>query len=138
MEEGFEVVPENKLDFVQNVVSKEDCVQLKEVTPEPSNLIRDNKSEDEAGVAIAKSLIHEDKLIPPPGPEPIEADAKKTAKALTPEPIPTPQPIGSLAPDSIKARTPELIKDITSPGPECEPIGSVEDNTKEGGLEVNE
>ena len=133
MEDGFEVVQENKLDFVQNFVGKEDFFQLKEVTLEASN----NNSEDEAGIAIAKSLIQEDKLILPPEPEPIEADATKPGKDLTPEPIPTPQPIGSLAPDPMPARTPELIKDSTSPSPECEPIRSVEDNTKEGGLEVN-
>ena len=43
-------VLENKLDFVQNVISREDC--FKDVTPEPSNLIQANKSEDEGSMTL--------------------------------------------------------------------------------------
>ena len=145
MEEGFEVVQENKLDFVQNVASNEGCFQLKEVTPEPSNLIQDNKSVDEDSIGITEPLIPQYKIIPPPGPEPIEADATKHTKTPTPEsskdeaqyPTPT-HPIGSHTSDPIKVITPEIVKDKTSPGPECEQIRSVEDKNREGGLEVNE
>ena len=145
MEDGFEVVQENKLDFVQTVLSKEDCFKLKEVTPEPSNLLQDNKSEDDASIGIAKPLILEGDSIPLPGPQQVEADATKPAEARTlnaykdkaQEPMPTPQPISSPIPEHIQAMTQELIKDNTSPGPECEGIGSVEDY-REGGLELNE
>ena len=106
MEDEFEVVPEDRLEYVKNAIGKE---EQREVT-------QDNKLAEKAIIDITEAK--------PPFPEAIRTPTQETdvtpettkiqAQEANPEP-PTDEPAGAPTPEN------------TATGPEVEAIGAVED-----------
>ena len=124
---------ENKIDFVQNVINKEEAM-------EPNCPRDDNKQLQKSIIDITKPPFPEAMIIPTSELDPIASNVTEKEKAPTPETLQF-QAQETLNPEHILENTPatttkESINE--SPGLEVEVVGSVEDNIRDGDVESDE
>ena len=123
---------ENKIDFVQNVINKEEAM-------EPNCPRDDNKQLQKSIIDITKPPFPEAMIIPTSELDPIASNVTEKEKAPTPETLQFQAP--ETKPEHILDNTPTTTTKESiyeSPGLEVEVVGSVEDNIRDGDVESDE